>query len=279
MPDGGLALRTQTRPAQNPPRGARLLVGQTWALGDRAAVPRPPGGARGCDGSLPPRPGSPVGCGDGSQDEGPGGQGEGRGREGHPHRFARLAWHTGHPASLSLTSLPKQSHRNTDVGLGLLSATCAQLRRRAVKRHRLAIGSGTQVYRCSLCWLCGPTRHLHGADTRDRRTRSHGQGEGGFNTLYILYGKLTTTPRFSLRSHHLQNPNTGRSHRGSVETNQTSVHEVTGSIPGLAQWVQDPVLLWLWGRPAAVALIPPPSLGTSMCRRCSPKNTKQTNTG
>ena len=35
----------------------------------------------------------------------------------------------------------------------------------------------------------------------------------------------------------------GSSHRGTVETNQTRNHEVVGLIPGLAQWVKDPVLL------------------------------------
>ena len=39
--------------------------------------------------------------------------------------------------------------------------------------------------------------------------------------------------------------------------NLTRNDEVVGSIPGLAQWVRDLALLWLWHRPAAVAPIRP----------------------
>ena len=39
--------------------------------------------------------------------------------------------------------------------------------------------------------------------------------------------------------------------------NPTRNHEVSGSVPALAQWVDDPALLWLWCRPVATALIGP----------------------
>ena len=40
-------------------------------------------------------------------------------------------------------------------------------------------------------------------------------------------------------------------------TNPTRNHEVVVLIPVLAQWVKDPVLLWLRCRPVATALIEP----------------------
>ena len=40
-------------------------------------------------------------------------------------------------------------------------------------------------------------------------------------------------------------------------TNPTRNHEVSGLIPGLAQWVKDLALLWLWCRLVATAPIRP----------------------
>ena len=41
----------------------------------------------------------------------------------------------------------------------------------------------------------------------------------------------------------IKNVEYGSSHHGSVVMNLTSIHEDAGSIPGLAEWVKDPVFL------------------------------------
>ena len=64
-----------------------------------------------------------------------------------------------------------------------------------------------------------------------------------FNFLVIKKRTYTIIFLYQFSRYSLKEISLRSSHCGSVVMNPTSIHEDAGSIPGLVQWVMDPVLL------------------------------------
>ena len=61
--------------------------------------------------------------------------------------------------------------------------------------------------------------------------------------MYVLFVYLSTLQNKLILFLCSKSDDTGSSPRGAAETNLTGIHKDAGLIPGLAQWVRDPV--WL----------------------------------
>ena len=96
-------------------------------------------------------------------------------------------------------------------------------------------------------------RHLFSYSSGGQQVQGHGASWLGSRSVlssWLAYDCLLTGPHMTervcilLSRPLLKNNFIRRSCCGTAEMNLTSIQKVAGSIPSLAQWVKDPVLLW-----------------------------------